>query len=107
MVDALRSSVPGRGLVRLGRRGGRFSLPVAAGSGRRGEAPGSRRPAPPAADESGAAQAGQTAHRTREIEASTIFGSLTFAHSEASVTSRAAAAVICIALDGVADDGPR
>jgi len=34
----MRSSAPGRELVRLGRRGGRFSLLVAAGSGRRGEA---------------------------------------------------------------------
>src|ERR1051326_2755621 len=97
MVDAMRSSVPGRELVRLGRRGGRFSLLVAAGSGRRGEAQGSRgpappapaqagggptgrggnaqgagRPPPPAAAEHGAAQTCQIAARTREIVASTI-----------------------------------
>jgi len=68
----MRSSAPGRGLVRLGCRGGRFSLLVAAGSGRRGEARDSRRPATPAADETRAAQACQIAHRAREIVASTI-----------------------------------
>jgi hypothetical protein len=52
--------------------GGRFSLLVAAGSGRRGEAQDPRRPAPPAAAESGAAQACQIAVRAREIVASTI-----------------------------------
>ena len=38
MLDAMRSPASGRELVRVGRRGGRFSLLVAAGSGRRGEA---------------------------------------------------------------------
>ena len=71
MVDATRSSAPGGELVRLGRRGGRFSLLVAAGSGRRGEAQAGRRPAPPAAVAC-AAQTCQIAPRTREIVASTI-----------------------------------
>ena len=72
MGDAMGSSPPGRGLARLGRRGGRSAMLVASVSGRRGEAQARWRPAPPAATGPERPRRVRSCIRTHEIVASTI-----------------------------------
>src|SRR3954467_8323777 len=72
MVDATRSSAPGRGLGRLRRRSATLSMLLASMAARWGEAQALREPALPAAAGPKRRRRARSRSRAREIVASTI-----------------------------------
>jgi len=73
MVDATRSSGPGRELARLGRAGGLVAMLEASVPGRRREADGLRGPASPVCTSRERPRRARSRSRTHEIVASTIY----------------------------------